>query len=39
MNLNNTATNTNWNIGSACFYPRNKEPRTECLRNSYTADG
>ena len=34
MNVNNTATNANWNIGSACFYPR--KTFTECHHASFT---
>lgn len=38
MNVNNTATNANWNIGSAWFYPLADLHRMPpCV--IYTADG
>ena len=38
MNVNNTATNANWNIGSACFYPKQNLGRMPpCV--IYTAGG
>jgi len=38
LNLNNTATNANWNIGAAFIYLIT-EDKQKCRSRSYTADG